>query len=78
MIVLKKSIENKNETLIVNGLNYEYKPPMTIMNLLLYFGFNTKIIVIDYNGNILPKELWQEKSINKKDSIEILTIAGGG
>ena len=51
---------------------------MTIMSLLEYLGFNIKVIIVDYNGSILPKEVWQKKYLKENDSIEILTIAGGG
>ena len=78
MVALTKSIKFSNKSLILNGLLYEYKSPMTVMNLLEYLGFNIRVIIIDYNGAILPKEAWQKKYLKKNDSIEILTIAGGG
>lgn len=68
----------KNETLIINGQNYEYKPPINVKNLLSYLGFNVKVIVIDYNGSVLQKELWTKTFLKNMDTIEILTIAGGG
>ena len=73
-----KSIKFSNKSLTLNGLSYEYKSPMTIMNLLEYLGFNIRVIIVDYNGTILPKKVWQEKYLKENDSIEILTIAGGG
>jgi sulfur carrier protein len=78
MTALMKSIKFSNKSLILNGLSYEYKSPMTIMNLLEYLGFNIRVIIVDYNGTILPKKVWQEKYLKENDSIEILTIAGGG
>ena len=78
MVTQKNSIENSNETLLVNGLKYEYQPPMNVLNLLQYFGFNTNIIVVDYNGTILSKSRWQKTNLKQNDSLEILTIAGGG
>ena len=51
---------------------------MSILQLLTYLGFNTKVIVVDYNGDILQKENWMSTKIRTNDSLEILTIAGGG
>ena len=51
---------------------------MTIRQLMDYLGFNQNVIVIDYNGTILEKSLWQQTYINNKDCLEILSIAGGG
>ena len=78
MVALTKSFKFSNKSLILNGLSYEYKSPMTIMNLLEYLGFNIRVIIVDYNGTILPKKAWQKKYLKENDSIEILTIAGGG
>jgi len=46
--------------------------------LLNYLGFNTALIVVDYNGSILPKEFWSCTTLQTNDTIEILTVAGGG
>ena len=72
------SLKNYCETFNLNWLTYLYRTPMTILEMLLYLGFNTQIIVIDYNGRVLQKDLWKKTRLKKQDSIEILTIAGGG
>jgi len=69
-------IEKKN--LILNGKKYNYKASFTLSTLLDYLGFNTSLIVVDYNGAILPKEFWPQTILKTNDSVEILTIAGGG
>ena len=43
-----------------------------------YLGFNKNVIVIDYNGTVLEKNLWEETYLNNNDCLEILSIAGGG
>ena len=62
----------------INGLLYEYEPPMSTFDLLTYLGFNTDLILVDYNGTLLPKEQWEVLSLKEGDSLEILTLAGGG
>lgn len=62
----------------INGLPYEYNPPMTPYELLIYLGFNTELILVDYNGTLLPKEEWELLPLKDNDSLEILTLAGGG
>jgi|TARA_Y200000002_G_C22143786_1_gene440008 sulfur carrier protein len=62
----------------INGLLYEYQPPMSTFDLLTYLGFNTDLILVDYNGTLLPKEQWEVLSLKEGDSLEILTLAGGG
>jgi sulfur carrier protein len=65
-------------TLTINGKKYQSSSHLTIFSLLLYLGFKLNLIVIDYNGTVLPREWWSKTILNDKDNIEILTIAGGG
>jgi sulfur carrier protein len=51
---------------------------MSTFDLLTYLGFNTDLILVDYNGTLLPKEQWEVLSLKEGDSLEILTLAGGG
>ena len=62
----------------INGVNYTFTCHFTIDSLLRYLGFNTKLIVIDYNGTILQTELWSDTELKNYDKLEILTVAGGG
>lgn len=69
---------SNKKSIIVNGLTYKFLTSFTVLSLLNYLGFNTNLIVIDYNGKILQKEFWHLTNLKEKDRIEILTIAGGG
>ena len=64
--------------LIINSLKYLFNSPFTVLELINYLGFNKNVIVIDYNGSILEKNLWNLTLISDNDSLEILSIAGGG
>ena len=64
--------------LTINGAKYIYKTGLTVSMLINYLGFNKQVIVIDYNGFILEKGLWKKVLIKNNDSLEILSIAGGG
>ena len=77
-----KVVENRmfldKKILILNGEIYIYRVSFTLSTLLDYLGFNTALIVVDYNGAILPKEFWQCTTLQTNDRVEILTVAGGG
>ena len=62
----------------INGSTYIYTASFTVLELMTYLGFNKKVIVVDYNGFILEKSLWDKTSVQNKDLLEILSIAGGG
>jgi len=45
---------------------------MSILQLLTYLGFNTKVIVVDYNGDILQKENWMSTKIRQMILLKFL------
>ena len=65
-------------TLKLNGILYEYINPLSLNELLDYLGFNLDVILIDYNGTIIQRQMWETIEIQNKDKLEILTLAGGG
>jgi thiamine biosynthesis protein ThiS len=62
----------------INGIPYLVLSKFTVLKLITYLGFNQNLIVIDYNGNLLEKNLWTLTYVKNGDSLEILSIAGGG
>ena len=62
----------------INGSKYLYVLPFIVLELMNYLGFNQKVIVVDYNGFILEKSQWEKTLVQNQDSLEILSIAGGG
>ena len=72
------TLKQTNSVLNINGENYIFNSTLTIQTLMSYLGFNQNVIVIDYNGIILDKNLWNQTYLKNKDCLEILSIAGGG
>jgi len=69
---------DNNRILNINGFKYVFNSAFTIFELMDYLGFNKNVIVIDYNGVILDKNLWKKTYLENNDFLEILSIAGGG
>ena len=76
--ITKIKLKSRNKTLTINGSKYIINSKFTVLELINYLGFNKSVIVIDYNGIIVQKKLWGLTFLNDKDSLEILSIAGGG
>ena len=66
------------KTVNINGLCCCFHVKFSVSDLTQYMGFNSNVIVIDYNGSILEKKKWEKTFLKNHDSIEILAIAGGG
>ena len=66
------------KVLVLNGEIYKYYTTFNVLSLLNYLGFKTELVVIDHNGTILQKEFWSNTKLKNNDTLEILTVAGGG
>ena len=66
------------KVLVLNGEIYTYYTTFNVLSLLNYLGFKTDLVVIDHNGTILQKEFWPNTKLKNNDTLEILTVAGGG
>ena len=63
----------------VNGELKELNPdPPNLDKLISLLNYHPKLIVVEYNGTILPPKLWPEQEVKDEDSLEIVTIVGGG
>ncbi len=47
-------------------------------NLIALLGHNPSLIVVEFNGAILPPNQWSTQQVKDGDSLEIVTIVGGG
>jgi len=65
-------------TFFFNGNEYFTKSSITLADLLNYFDYNTSIFVVEYNQFICNKKNWKKIIIQPNDTIEIITIVGGG
>ncbi len=51
---------------------------ITVKSVLYELGHHPNLVVVELNGLILPPSKWDEKKLNDGDSLEIVTIVGGG
>lgn len=39
---------------------------------------NPRLVAVEYNGEILHRQFWEETQMREGDRLEIVTIVGGG
>ena len=65
----------------VNGetkeLHQEAKPP-SVKSVINQLGYHPQLIVVEFNGIILEPSNWERQEVKTGDSLEIVTIVGGG
>lgn len=62
----------------VNGETHTCFPQTTLPQLLIQMGLNPRLLAVEYNGEILHRQFWDQTEIKANDRLEIVTIVGGG
>ncbi len=62
----------------VNGETQICSPQTTLPQLLVQMGLNPRLLAVEYNGEILHRQFWDQTEIKAHDRLEIVTIVGGG
>ena len=65
-------------TIFINGEPFHCDSSMSLMDVLLYLNIDINNIIIEYNKRILNKKDFNSLFFQLDDSIEIITIVGGG
>lgn len=63
---------------VLNGEKYLISENLTLADLIHYFGYNSSLLVVEYNHLICSQKQWAKILIQNNDRIEIVTIVGGG
>lgn len=66
------------EKLTVNGKDHPYKNGMTVAMLLCEVLDAPGTVVVERNGEIIPRGRFEDTPLNKGDIVEIVHFVGGG
>ncbi len=56
----------------------ESEAPISLTKAIEQLGYAKNLIVIEFNGEILSPEHWDNLIVRNGDQLEIVTIVGGG
>jgi sulfur carrier protein len=62
----------------VNGESKACPPGTRLPTFLESLGLNPRLVAVEYNGEILHRQLWDTTHLHANDKLEIVTIVGGG
>jgi sulfur carrier protein len=62
----------------VNGETRTCFEETNLPGLLTQLGYNPRLVAVEYNGEILHRQYWEDTKIKQNDRLEIVTIVGGG
>lgn len=64
--------------MIVNGKEMSFETEITVDNLLKSLVLDKDKVVVEVNFEIVPKEKYTDRILNKEDKVEIVSFVGGG
>lgn len=64
--------------LIVNGENRSCDAFTNLTKILQQLGYNPRLVAVEYNGEILHRQFWEQTQVQSGDRLEVVTIVGGG
>lgn len=62
----------------INGKAEEVKIKANLAELVSAKGLCAEKVVIEHNLRIIPKDAWQNTSLEENDKVEIVSFVGGG
>jgi len=62
----------------VNGETRACLPQTLLPNFLEELGLDSRLVAVEYNGEILHRQFWDKTEMQPGDKLEIVTIVGGG
>ncbi|MGK7942097.1 MAG: sulfur carrier protein ThiS [Crocosphaera sp.] len=65
-------------TLQVNGEEKNCLSGNNLPQFLQEMGLNPRLVAVEYNGEILHRQYWENTILKTGDRLEIVTIVGGG
>lgn len=63
----------------VNGEPRLLNPaPANLAEVVAQLGHHPRLVVVEFNGLILTPDRWDSQTVRDGDTVEIVTIVGGG
>ncbi|MDA0727716.1 MAG: sulfur carrier protein ThiS [Cyanobacteria bacterium] len=62
----------------VNGETTSCPEGLNLVQMLEHLGYRPQLVVVEFNGEILPRARWAEQPVREADGLEVVTIVGGG
>ena len=62
----------------VNGETTSCPEGLNLVQMLEHLGYRPQLVVVEFNGEILPRARWAEQQVREADGLEVVTIVGGG
>jgi sulfur carrier protein len=62
----------------LNGENVHDAEGLNVLELLTREGYPTKLVAVECNGSIIPRNTYESHRFAEGDSVEVVRFVGGG
>lgn len=76
--VMEKQGAGETVSVTVNGEPRDVASGITVTELLESLGLHPRLIVVEYNRDILPRERYPDTHVGAGDNFELVHFVGGG
>jgi sulfur carrier protein len=70
--------ESNSIEIRLNGEPATCPEGLSLLQLLELRGYRPQLVVVEFNGEILPRTAWADQCVRQADAVEVVTIVGGG
>jgi sulfur carrier protein len=64
--------------IILNGQTAFYPIDIPLLDFLAQAQLDPRLIAVEFNGEILHRQYWDQTVLQNGDRLEVVTIVGGG
>ena len=65
-------------TLTVNGKPQEHSDELPLPALLEHLGVDRRLVAVAHNGDVIPRDRYEQVCLRNGDRVEIVRMVGGG
>lgn len=65
-------------TIQINGEPFNCLSKMSLRDIISYLNIDSRLVLLEYNGEILSDIQISNVLVSQNDKLEIITIVGGG
>lgn len=62
----------------LNGEERSCPAGLSLLETLGQLGYEPRLVVVEFNGEILSRQAWASQPVAEGDVLEVVTIVGGG
>jgi thiamine biosynthesis protein ThiS len=63
---------------LINGEEREIPPQITILQLLQHLKVDARVVAVEHNLQVLPKNEYERRTVKEGDKLELVQFVGGG